>query len=401
MGAYQAEAQNADLGEAASGIVKDELSKLHEGRSLHFAQCPSRPSGSAHRLDGWIGGRRNRSHEDRCFARSVQSRQRAALFAGIHRALSRRAEARATSASPIGRRPNLKRLNAAGIPDRIFPLFRTWADLRFMDPAIDPSDRPCPGCYRGDPAIANRAPSGIGRANTLKAWLSMWSLETSQCRGEAHLRHTSTCRRSSSRAPATWACFPSDAHLIFDALGAKDKTLEMPKGAHYFEDAPEYRADGGGHDCGLDSKSRVSAHPRASRARDVRRVCRWLRSRVMLRRILQRAGCVRRHRSTIGTASCSATTSTAMPLSIWRRCASPAHAAPCAGRCRHDAGDLAVEMRAGSTPFRPGRRAREPSRWRFSGSPASSRCIRAMRSEIHHAERNRIFQRLRDCRGIP
>ncbi len=32
----------------------------------------------------------------------------------------------------------LKRLNDAGIPDRIFPMFRTWADLRFMDPAIDP-----------------------------------------------------------------------------------------------------------------------------------------------------------------------------------------------------------------------------------------------------------------------
>src|SRR5258708_25309078 len=74
----------------------------------------------------------------------------------------------------------LARLNAAGIPDRIFPLFRTWADLRFMDPAIDPSTRPCPGCYRGSPAIANRAPTGIGRANTLNAWLSMWRLQTSK-----------------------------------------------------------------------------------------------------------------------------------------------------------------------------------------------------------------------------
>ena len=45
----------------------------------------------------------------------------------------------------------LARLNAAGIPDILFPLYRTWADLRFMDPAIDPSDRPCPGCYRGSP----------------------------------------------------------------------------------------------------------------------------------------------------------------------------------------------------------------------------------------------------------
>ncbi|MGI9169533.1 MAG: alpha/beta hydrolase family protein, partial [Caulobacteraceae bacterium] len=81
----------------------------------------------------------------------------------------------------------LARLNAAGVPDRIFPLFRTWADLRFIDPAIDPSARPSPGCYAGDPAVANRAPFGIGRASTLKTWLSMWSLETSPCQGGPQL----------------------------------------------------------------------------------------------------------------------------------------------------------------------------------------------------------------------
>src|SRR3546814_4024404 len=72
----------------------------------------------------------------------------------------------------------LKRLNDAGIPDRIFPMFRCWGDIRCVDPAIDPSDRKPNWCYRGDPAIANRTPS-IGRANTIKTWLNMWSLETS------------------------------------------------------------------------------------------------------------------------------------------------------------------------------------------------------------------------------
>jgi fermentation-respiration switch protein FrsA (DUF1100 family) len=109
-----------------------------------------------------------------------------------------------------------------------------------MDPAIDPSDRPCPGCYRGNPAVANRAPSGIGRANTLKTWLSMWSLETSQCRGEAHLR-TIELPSLVIQSTGDMGVFPSDARLIFDALGGRDKSLEMPKGAHYFEDAPNYR----------------------------------------------------------------------------------------------------------------------------------------------------------------
>ena len=48
-------------------------------------------------------------------------------------------------------------------------------------------ERPCPACYAGSPPLANRNPLGIGRANTLRAWLSMWSLETSHCRGEAQL----------------------------------------------------------------------------------------------------------------------------------------------------------------------------------------------------------------------
>ena len=66
--------------------------------------------------------------------------------------------------------PIVARLNDAGIPDRIFPMFRCWGDIRCVDPAIDPSDRKPNWCYRGDPATANRTPS-IGRANTIKTWL--------------------------------------------------------------------------------------------------------------------------------------------------------------------------------------------------------------------------------------
>jgi hypothetical protein len=133
----------------------------------------------------------------------------------------------------------LERLNAAGVPDRIFPLFRTWADLRFMDPAIDPSERATPGCYRGHPAAANRTP-GIGRANTLRAWLSMWSLETSLCRGSGHLRQLEIPSLV-VQSTADLGVFPSDAHSIYDSISAKDKTLAWLPGAHYFEDSDEHR----------------------------------------------------------------------------------------------------------------------------------------------------------------
>jgi pimeloyl-ACP methyl ester carboxylesterase len=133
----------------------------------------------------------------------------------------------------------LARLNAAGIPDRLFPLFRCWGDLRFMDGSIDPSERKSPACYRGDPAIANRTPS-IGRANNLKTWLSMWSLETSKCQGAEQLaKFDMPCLVVQGLADT--GVFPSDAHRIFGNIGTSDKAIHLIKGAHYFEDSREER----------------------------------------------------------------------------------------------------------------------------------------------------------------
>jgi len=135
----------------------------------------------------------------------------------------------------------LIRLNDAGVPDRLFPLFRCWGDLRFMDGSIDPSDRKSPACYRGHPAVANRTPS-IGRANTLKTWLSMWSLETSKCQGAEQLAKFDTPALV-VQGLADTGVFPSDAHKIFNNIASKDKTLELVPGAHYFEDSEQERVN--------------------------------------------------------------------------------------------------------------------------------------------------------------
>lgn len=129
----------------------------------------------------------------------------------------------------------LKRLNEAGIPDRIFPMFRCWGDIRCIDPAIDPSERIPNRCYAGDPAVANRIPS-IGRANSIKTWLDMWSLETSPCQGKPHLAKHDTPALVLQGLGDT-GVFPSDARKIYDFLGSADKTLELVSGAHYFEDS--------------------------------------------------------------------------------------------------------------------------------------------------------------------
>ncbi len=133
----------------------------------------------------------------------------------------------------------LIRLNEAGIPDRIFPMFRVWGDIRCMDPALDPSDRITPLCYRGHPAIANKTPS-IGRANTIKTWLNMWSLETSKCQGKPHLEKFDLPALV-VQGSADTGVFPSDAQKIHDFIGSKDKTLRMLPGAHYFEDSMQHR----------------------------------------------------------------------------------------------------------------------------------------------------------------
>ena len=64
--------------------------------------------------------------------------------------------------------------------------------------------------------------------------------ETSQARGELHLGAIALPSLVIQSTGDT-GVFPSDARAIFAALGASDKSLEMPAGAHYFEDTPNGR----------------------------------------------------------------------------------------------------------------------------------------------------------------
>jgi len=130
-------------------------------------------------------------------------------------------------------RTELDRLQVAGARERVFNLYRVWADLRFADLTIDPSDR-APGCYAGEPRGANYGPFAIGATSTLRSWLSMWSLEASQCQGAPHLARIKVPSLV-VQSLADRGVFPSDAHAIHDALAAEDKTLELVTGEHYFE----------------------------------------------------------------------------------------------------------------------------------------------------------------------
>jgi esterase/lipase len=99
---------------------------------------------------------------------------------------------------------------------------------------LDASDR-TPGCYLGDPKRANYGPFGIGSTCTLRTWLSMWSLAESQCRGAPHLARVEVPSLV-VQSTADQGCFPSDARMICDAIGAEDKVLETIPGDHYLTD---------------------------------------------------------------------------------------------------------------------------------------------------------------------
>ncbi|HXW46770.1 MAG TPA: alpha/beta hydrolase [Streptosporangiaceae bacterium] len=119
--------------------------------------------------------------------------------------------------------------------DRLFTLSRTWADLRMIDPSIEPSDRKPNWCYLGDPKKANYGVFGIGTVSTLRTWLSMWSLRTSQCTAAPHLARIALPALV-VHATADACVYDSDARALYDALAADDKTLAAIRADHYLQE---------------------------------------------------------------------------------------------------------------------------------------------------------------------
>ncbi|MHC1560776.1 alpha/beta hydrolase family protein [Actinomycetospora sp. C-140] len=127
----------------------------------------------------------------------------------------------------------LGRLTSTRADDRLFTLYRTWADLRMIDPSIEPSERRPTWCYRGDPQAANYGVHGIAMVSTLRSWLSMWSLETSECQAARHLPHV-TVPSLVIQARGDTGVFPGDARAMLEGLGADDRRVVSLTGDHYF-----------------------------------------------------------------------------------------------------------------------------------------------------------------------
>jgi len=123
--------------------------------------------------------------------------------------------------------------------ERSFVTYRTMAEVRFMDPAIDPNDRKPRWCYLGRPETANTGPVGLGRFSTLRAWLSQWSIDDSNADGPKCAASISVPLLAIENS-ADDAVPQPHARIIHDAAASRDKTFQVIKGAtHYYQGQPE------------------------------------------------------------------------------------------------------------------------------------------------------------------
>nr|WP_206537632.1 hypothetical protein [Ilumatobacter nonamiensis] len=140
----------------------------------------------------------------------------------------------------------LDRLPSLGTLERLFVMNRTWANPRFLDPTIDPSNRPVGRCYFGDPARANRNVFGVGMVTSLRTWLNMFSLTESDCVVDSHLPKNDLPTLV-VHADADMGVFPADAQKLLDLTGADDKQLVTLPGGHYFNETSEARPNVADH----------------------------------------------------------------------------------------------------------------------------------------------------------
>lgn len=131
----------------------------------------------------------------------------------------------------------LARLQKQGTAEqeRAFVVHRTMCDVRWLDPAIDPSDRRLGWTYMGDPMAVNVGPVGLARYTTLRSWLSQWSYDLSNAKGPmnaARIHRTPVLQIENTADEAVPA---THNPTIRDALATPDKEYVILKGAtHYY-----------------------------------------------------------------------------------------------------------------------------------------------------------------------
>jgi len=132
-------------------------------------------------------------------------------------------------------------LKAAGRPNDEFGfvVHGTMADPRWLDPAVDPSDRKPRHCMLGDPQVVNMSPIGLARFSSLRSWLSQWSYDDSNADGLKCAARIA-CPVLSVTNTADDAVTPSHSLRMFDAIKHSRKEAVSIAGAnHYYFGQPD------------------------------------------------------------------------------------------------------------------------------------------------------------------
>ncbi len=134
------------------------------------------------------------------------------------------------SMSPVER----MRLARHALQRRYFLIYRTLADPRYLDPGLDPSQRPLGSIFSfgRDPVVGNYG-EGLARAMSARGWLSTWSGLSSNAALERTLPGVSV--------PTLVVCaladldiYPAECRASFAASAASDKTwAELEWAGHY------------------------------------------------------------------------------------------------------------------------------------------------------------------------
>jgi pimeloyl-ACP methyl ester carboxylesterase len=124
-----------------------------------------------------------------------------------------------------------------GPRDEGFVIYRTLAEPRCLDPALDANDRKPGTTIWGDPRTLNYGVNSMGRFTSLTAYLSQWS-QSSRADGPTNLART--------RLPvllleytADASVFPSDNEAWAQAAHRRVTRHKIKGGTHYLAGQPE------------------------------------------------------------------------------------------------------------------------------------------------------------------
>lgn len=126
-----------------------------------------------------------------------------------------------------------------GLDDMAFVVHGTSADLRFLDPNIDASDRKVGSTLWGKPEIADYLPAGLNRYSSLRSWINQWSVDESNGNAAIWLPKVEAPVLVVGGSADTGSP-PVITEQLYNLIEKAKKDYLLIDGAtHYFEGRPE------------------------------------------------------------------------------------------------------------------------------------------------------------------